>query len=101
MLLLITVISLSLHLFYVVFESLHKCIGVYYSYFTSSTFFTQTFAGSFFSRNFRDSKSAQITRTLPSILADLNNAIVYMIFICPFISKSSRPLNNYSYYFAP
>ena len=36
-----------------------------------------------------DSKSPQISRTLLSILADLNNAIVWMVFTCPLISKSS------------
>ena len=40
-----------------------------------------------------DSKSLQISRTLLSILADLNNAVVWMVLICPpitnFLSKLS------------
>ena len=38
-----------------------------------------------------ESKSPQISRTLLSILADLNNAIVWMVSIRPLISKSSSP----------
>ena len=36
-----------------------------------------------------DSKSPQVSRTLLSILADLSNAIVWMVPTCPLISKSS------------
>ena len=41
-----------------------------------------------------DSKSPQVSRTLFSILADLNNAVVWMISTRPFISKSSSPFIN-------
>ena len=41
-----------------------------------------------------DSKSTQVSRTLHSILADLNNAVVWMVSIRPFISKSSSPFIN-------
>ena len=41
--------------------------------------------------NLRDSKSLQITRTLLSILADLNNAVDWMVSIRTLISKSSSP----------
>ena len=41
-----------------------------------------------------DSKSLQVSRTLLSILADLNNAVVLMVSTCPLISKSSSPFNN-------
>ena len=37
-------------------------------------------------------KSPQVFRTLLSILADLNKAVVWMISTCPLISKSSSPL---------
>ena len=37
-----------------------------------------------------DSQSPQVSRTLLSILADLNNVVVWMIFTFPLISKSSR-----------
>ena len=41
-----------------------------------------------------DSKSPQVSRTLFSILADLNNAVVRMVSNCPIISKSSNPCIN-------
>ena len=40
------------------------------------------------------SKSPQVSRTLLSILADRNNAVVWMVSICPLISKSSSPCTN-------
>ena len=41
-----------------------------------------------------DGKSPQVSRTLLSILAVLNNAVVWMVSTCPLISKSSSPFNN-------
>ena len=41
-----------------------------------------------------DSKSPLVSRTLPSILAILNNALVWMVSTRPPTSKSSRPFNN-------
>ena len=41
-----------------------------------------------------DSKSPQVSRTLLSILAVFNNAVVWMVSTRPPTSKSSRPLNN-------
>ena len=41
-----------------------------------------------------DSKTSQVSRTLLSILDDLNNAVVLMVSTCPFISKSSSPFTN-------
>ena len=37
----------------------------------------------------RDSKSLQVSRTILSILADLNNVVVWMVSTRPVISKSS------------
>ena len=45
-------------------------------------------------RSLSDSKSLQVSRTLLSILADLNNAVVRTVFTCPFISKSSSSCIN-------
>ena len=45
-------------------------------------------------RNPSDSKSPQVSRTLLSILADLNKAVVWMVFARPLISKSSSPWTN-------
>ena len=41
-----------------------------------------------------DSKFPQIFRTLLSILADVNNIVVWMVSTRPLISKSSSPFNN-------
>ena len=41
-----------------------------------------------------DSKSPQVSRTLLSMLAFLNNIIVWMVLICPLISNSSNLLSN-------
>ena len=48
--------------------------------------FKQSFTG--------DSKSPQVSRTLFSILAVLNNGVVWMVFTRPPTSNSSRPFNN-------
>ena len=42
-----------------------------------------------FYRSLRYSKSSQVSRTLLSILADLNNVVVWMVSILPLISTSS------------
>ena len=44
--------------------------------------------------SFSDSKSPQISRTLPGILVDLNNAVVWMDSIRLLFSKSSSPFIN-------
>ena len=41
-----------------------------------------------------DSKSPQVSKTLFSILADLNNAVVWTVSSCPLISKFSSPFTN-------
>ena len=41
-----------------------------------------------------DNKPLQVSRTLLSILADLNNAVVWMVSTCPLISKSFSPYDN-------
>ena len=41
-----------------------------------------------------DSKSPQVSRTLLSILAVLNNAVIWMVSTCPPTSKSSSPFSN-------
>ena len=42
----------------------------------------------------RDSKFSQVSRTLLSILAILNNAVIWTVSTRPSPSKSSRPFNN-------
>ena len=41
-----------------------------------------------------DRKSPQVSMTLLSILAVLNNAVVWMVSTSPPTSKSSKPFNN-------
>ena len=41
-----------------------------------------------------DSKSPQVSRTLLSILADLNNSVLLMVMARPLISNSSSPLTK-------
>ena len=41
-----------------------------------------------------DSKSHQVSRTLFSILAGLNNAVVWMVSTCPLISNPSSSFTN-------
>ena len=48
----------------------------------------------FFHWRLGDSKSPQVSRTLLSILAVLNNAVVWMVSTPPPTSKSSRLFNN-------
>ena len=48
----------------------------------------------FFHWSLSDSKSPQVSRTLLSILAVFNNAVVWMVSIRPPTPKSSRPFNN-------
>ena len=42
-----------------------------------------------------DNKSPQISRTLLSILADLNNAVVWVVSTRTLISKSTNPSTSY------
>ena len=44
--------------------------------------------------NLRDSKSPQVSKTLLLILADLNYSVVWLVFTCPHISKSSSLFTN-------
>ena len=47
-----------------------------------------------FHRSLSDKKSPQVSRTLLSILAVLNNAVVWMVSTRPPTSKSSSPFSN-------
>ena len=47
-----------------------------------------------FHMSLSDSKFPQVSRTLLSILADINNAVGWMVSTSPFISKSSSPFIN-------
>ena len=47
-----------------------------------------------FRKSFSDSKSPQVSRTFLSILADPNNAVVWMVSTRPLISKGPGPFVN-------
>ena len=47
-----------------------------------------------FHKSLSDSKSPKVSRTLLSILTDLNNAVVWMLSWRPLISESSSPCTN-------
>ena len=47
-----------------------------------------------FHKSLSDSKPPQVSRILFSFLVDLNNSIIWMVFYCPLISKSSRPFSS-------
>ena len=49
--------------------------------------------------NLNDNNSPKVSRTLLSILADLINAVVWIVSTRSFISKSSSPCINYHYYY--
>ncbi len=59
----------------------------------SSEIFTSALADGFH-RSLSDSKSPQVSRTLLSILAVLNNVVVWMVSTRPPTSKSSSPFSN-------
>ena len=59
----------------------------------SLEFFTSAFANGFF-WSLSDSKFPHVSRTLLSILADLNNAVGWTVSTRPVISKSSCPCTN-------
>ena len=62
-----------------------------YYYYSLRVFFTSALADGL---SLSDSMSPQVSRTLLSILADLNNVLVWMVSIRPLIFKSSSPFNN-------
>ena len=47
-----------------------------------------------FLRSLSDNKSPQVSRTLPSILVNFNNAVVWMVSTCSLIYKYSSPFTN-------
>ena len=61
-------------------------------YFTLFKFFTQALM--VFHWSLIDRKSLQVSRTLLTILANLNNAVVWMLLILPLIFSSSSSLST-------
>ena len=58
------------------------------------SFFASFSHWSFFYRSLSDSKSPQVSRTLLSILTDLNTAVVWTVSIRPSIFNSPNPLTK-------
>ena len=57
-------------------------------------FFESVLADGFLS-SLSDSKSSHVYRTFLSILADLNNAVIWMVCTHPLISKSSSAFDSF------
>ena len=80
--------NLSLFAFYLIFTQ--RFSGNCY-YFT----LLRVFHTSVFHWSLSDSMSPHISRTLLSIVVDLKNSVVWIVFTRPFISESSSPLTNF------
>ena len=72
-----------------------SCLVLYFfcTIITPLEFFNQRYLFGFH-WNLSDSKSPQVSRTLLSILAVLNNAVIWVVSTRPPTSKSPRPFNN-------
>ena len=66
------------------------CAYYYYYYFTPWEFLTSALADGFS----LDSKSPQVSRTFLGILANLKNAVVWIVSIRPLVSKSPSPFTK-------
>ena len=75
------------------FLNKHRLYHYYYYYYITCELFTLTLADGL-SQEFEWHKSPQISKTHLSILADLNNAVVWMIWIHSLISNSSNNLSK-------
>ena len=92
----------SLHLSsnFQVFQSFYQSFGActertdFYYYYSLIKAFLHQRSPIVFLWSLSDSKSPQVSRTLLSILAVLNNVVVWMISTRPPTSKSSSPLSN-------
>ena len=65
----------------------------YYNYCSFESFFLHLRELMVFHWSLSDSKSPQFSRTLLSILADLNNAVVWMVSTCPLFLSPPVPLS--------
>ena len=72
-----------------------KCTNYYYYFTNLKVFFTPALADGF-PRESEWQQVPQVSRTLLSILTDLNNALVKIISTRPLISKSSSPYTSSS-----
>ena len=68
---------------------------MYLSLFSPREFFTSALTDRFHWR-LSDNKSLQVSWTLLSILATLNNTVVWTVSTCPVIFKSRSPCTNLS-----
>ena len=66
----------------------------YYYYYYPFESFSHQHQSMVFHWSLSDSKFSQVSRTLLSILVDLNNAVVWMVSACPLISNSSGSIIN-------
>ena len=80
--------------YFQLFQSLYQSFGYYYYYYYLLESVSHQRLLMVFHWSRSDSKSPQISRTFLSILADLNNVVVWMVSTGPFISKSTSPFYN-------
>ena len=78
----------NIEVFYQKYSKLHILLSYSFEYFSHQRLRTVIH------RSLSDSKSPQASRSLLSILADLNNSVVWTVTTRPVISKSSRPCTN-------
>ena len=71
-----------------------KTIKLFYYYHLISISFSYQFWLMVFPWSLSDIKSPQVSRNLLSILAVLNNVVVWMVSTRPLTSKSSSPFNT-------
>ena len=83
----ITIYTIVIFMFHSFFSSLVNNYHYYYYYYLLMSFSHQRYL-IVFHRSLRDSKSARVSRTLLSILADLNNVVVWRVLNCPLPSPS-------------
>ena len=81
-----------------------RVIFYYYYYYLLLESFSHQLTLMILHKSLSDSKSPQVSRTLLSILAHFNNAVVWMVSLRPLISKSSSRIGdstkntNYNWY---
>ena len=88
----------TLHIFHKLLSRIEEphrrlCCSHYYYYYSLIRAFHISDSRLFFTE-VSDSKSPQVSRILLSILAVLNNALVWMVSIRPPTAKSSSPFSN-------
>ena len=95
----IYILHAFIYLFFCIFNFHLNCLKLFCSgyrkYLTPSRVFHTRVSRVVFHWSLSDNKFPQVSRTLLSILAYLNNAVVWMVSTCSLISKFPSPFTNY------